>query len=322
MLPKSRLFAVLLLGVGVALVTAAILAGWFMHSDSRMQLSPARSTMTLVDNDATVYDPVAGTSDKHQQVVMQRHVTITDPVSPTSAAVRIGYAWLKGNGDPAGLLDASIWSYHINRISGMQESDTVIASVPGFPPSQHDFQALSIHFPSNPDTDTLPVLDPFLRAAFPANRTATVEQGGRTIDTWHQVIRDEIVAEHYAATGNTLTLPAGPALKHYSAVRDLQVDRQSGIIIAETVHITEKYVPVDGGDPVTGLDFRATTPTAERSEMANRAALVPTGQGFSATRILLGAGGCVLIIVGGIGVFGAFGRLPEAGRKKTGTRKK
>ena len=321
MLPKTRLFAVLLLGMGMALVTAAATAGLFMHSDSRMQLEPARQTTTLVDDDATLYDPSDGTVGKHKQVVMQQHVTITDPVSADSAAVRIGYAWLEGDGDPAGLLDASIWSYHINRITGMQESDTVITAVPGFPPEQANFAGLTIHFPSNPDTDSLPVLDPFLRAVVPASRTGTLEEAGRTIDTWRQVVRDEVVAEHYASFNNTQTLPetdnhpGGAALRHYSSVRDLEVDRASGIIIAQKIRITQTYVPVDGGSAVTALEFRASTPSAERSEMFSRAAAVPTGQGFVASRILMGGLGCVLIIVGTVGVFGAFGR-PWTGKKK------
>ena len=52
MLPKSRIFSVLLLGLGVALIAAGVVAPAFLDFSPRLPLNLKNSTWTLRDDSA------------------------------------------------------------------------------------------------------------------------------------------------------------------------------------------------------------------------------------------------------------------------------
>ena len=54
MLPKSRVFCVMLLGLSAALLVVGVLLPRYVHADSRLPLSLGQTTMVLRDNNGTV----------------------------------------------------------------------------------------------------------------------------------------------------------------------------------------------------------------------------------------------------------------------------
>ncbi|AZA14439.1 porin PorA family protein [Corynebacterium choanae] len=312
MLPKSRLVSVFVLGLGIAMITAAVLGGAFVHRDARLPAAQEIATLAIVDPAAEVAS-AAGEELVTKPVTMQRHLTIADPFAADQAGVRIGYAWVADDGDPAGLIDASIWGYRINRITGLQISPTVVSSLPGMPPAKVELHGLTIKFPADIEQTTVQYVDPTLRATFPMNRTDAFTRDGRDIDVWTQTIPDSIVGEFYASPTNTgqVTTAAGvtrPVLKHYAAKRELHVDHRTGIIIAQREQVQLSYVTVDGEERFPTLRFDGINSDQSQQELLDFAATLPTGAGLLAIRILLAAGGALAVILGLIGVFGLFGR--------------
>ena len=56
MLPKSRIFSVLLLGLGVALIAAGLTASSFLSFSPRLPLDIEDTTWTLQDDNATAQE--------------------------------------------------------------------------------------------------------------------------------------------------------------------------------------------------------------------------------------------------------------------------
>ena len=85
MLPKSRIFSVLLLGLGVALIAAGLAAPRFLDFEPRLPLDLEKTTWTLTDDSAKSQVVTGeGTSAYEGPMTYQLNMEMQDPSDAVS----------------------------------------------------------------------------------------------------------------------------------------------------------------------------------------------------------------------------------------------
>lgn len=91
MLPKSRIFSVLLLGLGVALIAAGLAASSFLSFSPRLPLDIKGTTWTLQDDNASAQQLSAdGTTQYEGPMTYQLNLDVQDPTDKDTATLRVG----------------------------------------------------------------------------------------------------------------------------------------------------------------------------------------------------------------------------------------
>lgn len=119
MLPKSRIFSALTVGLGVMLLVWGFLAPQFLHFDGRMPLDLRNTTVTLQDEQAQTLVRQQG-KVVTVPVTRQYHAEFMDPVDANSVTTRLGVTTMRdSNQDELDrLIDATVWSYRLDRYTG------------------------------------------------------------------------------------------------------------------------------------------------------------------------------------------------------------
>ena len=120
MLPKSRIFSVLLLGFGVALIAAGVVAPAFLDFSPRLPLNLKNSTWTLHDDSADSQQlSKDGSTPYSGPMTYQINMDIQEPSDEEKATVRIGETRMRGEGEGLNdLSQAQVWTYSVDRLSG------------------------------------------------------------------------------------------------------------------------------------------------------------------------------------------------------------
>src|SRR5699024_69826 len=132
-----------------------------------------------------------GTEKYNGPVTYQMHVDVQDPSDAQNATVSIAestFRRFRDDGAIENLLQAQIWNYSIDHITGeatsQARSSYQLASP--MPPSAVDGYWST--FPSDAAKTTYPAYDPTLRAARDAVFEEELEVDGRTVYRYHQEI--------------------------------------------------------------------------------------------------------------------------------------
>ena len=133
MLPKSRIFSVLLLGLGVALIAAGLAASRFLDFEPRLPLDLEKTTWTLTDDSAKSQVVTGeGTSAYEGPMTYQLNMEMQDPSDDEKVTVRIGESAMRGDsGELADLSMARVWSYPMDRLSGQALDDATLTHTLG-----------------------------------------------------------------------------------------------------------------------------------------------------------------------------------------------
>lgn len=311
MLPKSRIISALTVGLGVMLLAWGLLAPYFLHFDGRMPLDLRNTTFTLTDDQAKTRIPQ---QDKVVTVPVTRqyHAEFMDPVDTNSVTARIGVTTMRESNqqDLDRLIDATVWSYRLDRYTGNPLTPATMADQPASPAKQVPVDALWVKFPVNASQSTYQVFDVTLRKAVPAEFQEELQIQGRKVYRYHQKIEPTNVAMSYAGPFNTKTLEGGePGYLFHSGTRDYFVDQKSGLVVDIHEKIDDFYGTKTGVKKEQALLFDATMSEESRNEMLSQAENISDGKAFTiATWVALGLGAVVLLL-GLAGIFGAFGVL-------------
>ena len=129
MLPKSRIFSVLLLGLGVALIAAGIVAPAFLDYSPRLPLNLKNSTWTLHDDSADSQQlSKDGTQPYSGPMTYQINMDIQEPSDEENATVRIGETRMRGEGEGLNdLSQAQVWTYPVDRLSGEAAGEATLS---------------------------------------------------------------------------------------------------------------------------------------------------------------------------------------------------
>ncbi|AEX43448.1 putative secreted protein [Corynebacterium diphtheriae HC01] len=310
MLPTTRILSVLLLGLGVALVAVGILAPRWVNTDARLPLDLSQTTFTLVDdhartrliNDGRVLD--AG-------VVRQWHMDILPPTDADTATVRIGVTDVRKSrqADVDRLIQASVWTYPLDRLSGEALAPATVSAQLGSPTESVPVDGAWLKFPSDAQQTTYEVFDPTLRSTTPAVFSEEIDRGGRTIYRYNQEIKPTNVAEKYASVFNTTQRDENRLYLYHSGNRQWYVDQISGLVVDVEENIEDYFGDADGTRREDALIFHGRMSEDDKAALFGQASAVSDG---SVARVLYRvalAAGAVLSVVG---LMGAFRRRPVA----------
>ncbi|WP_181997063.1 DUF3068 domain-containing protein [Corynebacterium diphtheriae] len=310
MLPTTRILSVLLLGLGVGLVAVGILAPRWVNTDARLPLDLSQTTFTLKDdhartrliNDGRVLD--AG-------VVRQWHMDILPPADADTATVRIGVTdvWKSRQADVDRLIQASVWTYPLDRLSGKALAPATVSAQLGSPTESVPVDGAWLKFPSDAQQTTYEVFDPTLRSTTPAVFSEEIDRGGRTIYRYSQEIKPTNVAEKYASVFNTTQKDENTLYLYHSGNRQWYVDQISGLVVDVEENIEDYFGDADGTRREDALIFHGRMSEDDKAALFEQASAVSDG---SVARVLYRvalAAGAVLSVVG---LMGAFRRRPVA----------
>ncbi|GFK17865.1 hypothetical protein KbCgl_04370 [Corynebacterium glutamicum] len=319
MLPKSRIFSAILLGIGVALVVWGLVAPRFVHADGRLPLDLEATTYVLHDSDAQTTinsDPLAGVVTT--PVTRQLHFEVMDPASADDATIRIGDSMLRGNPDTQGfeqerLLSATVSSFRIDRTSGEVLSDIALTNQLASPTVQYSVDGIWLKFPTDAQETTYNVVDPVLRSALPADFVESTEIDGREVLHYRQVIDNANVAEYFADANNTTTLTkedggTTTGYFYHNVTRDFWVDQRTGLVVDLAENIDDFYGDRSGQKYEQKLLFDASLDDAAVSKLVAQAESIPDGDVSKIANTVGIVIGAVLALVGLAGCFGAFGK--------------
>ncbi len=315
MLPTSRILSATLVGLGVALVAGGVASPVFLNQDARLPLDLENTTWTLRDDSASTR-LIADGRVLEVPVTRQLHLDVQQPATQDTTGVRIGSTWMRDShqGEQDRLIEASTWSYTMNRVTGQAETPATLAHTIGMPPEEVELDGVWLKFPSDAERTTYDVFDETLREARPATYIDSQERQGRTIHHYRQVIEPTNVAELHDGWLTTGEIDGQPAPLFHSATRDLYVDQVSGLLIDVEVTIDDYYAfTADGPERQTVLTFEGG-----RDEEQVTAALAEVGDihGRDTAQLIrwvvIGAG-AVLVLAGLVGAFTSGSRRASAG---------
>lgn len=309
MLPKSRIFSVLLLGLGVALIAAGLAASSFMSFSPRLPLDIKGTTWTLQDDNASSQQLSAdGTAQYEGPMTYQLNLDVQDPADKDTATLRVGESAIRGGtGNVEDLSFARVWTYPVDRLSGEATGPAALSHTLGSPTAEVPVEGYWMKFPAEAEQTTYPVFDPVLRKATDAVFEESLDIDGRTVYRYHQDIEPTNVATLYAGgTTTTLTNEDGSTEQGYlyhDATRDLYVDQVTGLVVGMEVDIRDYWGDRAGAEREVQFAFAGATDEESRAELLQQAERFPrsaVGQWLRWGSIGLGA---VLALVGLLGAF-------------------
>ncbi|AKK02252.1 DUF3068 domain-containing protein [Corynebacterium epidermidicanis] len=308
MLPKSRILSALLLGLGAMLLAWGLLAPHFLHFDGRMPLDLEHTTYSLRDEKAKTrlnQDPDGRVLDA--PVTRQLHAEFKDPVDVNSVTVRMGVTTMRESrqADLDRLITASVWSYRLDRFTGLPLTPATVADQPASPTRSVPVDALWVKFPANAEQITYQVFDDTLRKPVPANFAEELSIDGRTVYRYHQDIEPTNVALGYAGPFNTTTFKDGEkGFLFHSGTRDIFVDQHTGMVVDIHEKFDDFYGTAKGEKKEQVLLFDAQLSDTDRAALVQQAASINDGSTIALLNKVAVGVGLVVSIVALLGVFG------------------
>ncbi|KAA8721602.1 porin PorA family protein [Corynebacterium phocae] len=203
MLPLSRVIPALLLGVGVASVSAGVAAPVFLDARPAVPLDLEDTTWTIVDESATTRLFQDG-RQLNVPVTAQWHLNLQEPADEDTTTVRIGSSLMRSSqqSELERLIQAQVWTYPIDRITRSSTGVAEVSHTIGMPSAGLTVDGVWFLFPADAEKTTYEVFDETLRGTAPAVFDREEKIDGHTIYVYRQEIAPTNVATRYASLFN------------------------------------------------------------------------------------------------------------------------
>ncbi|MDO4911269.1 MAG: DUF3068 domain-containing protein [Corynebacterium sp.] len=292
MLPKTRIGSAICLGFGLLFLVLGVLIPRYVINDGRLPLNLSNTTMRIVDEDAGI--------------TRQIHVEMMEPADRNSVTVRAGLTTYSNDGAVLDdLYTAEVWSYRVDRLSGLALGEATISSQMASPVTNDIVSGVWMKFPTNAQQTMYQFFDYTLRQPSPAIFSGAEERDGRTLYHYHQRIEPTNVALLYNSVFNTTVIDGETYYLFHSVDRDIVVDQLTGLIVSIQEDVHDYYGDLNGELVQDALSFNGTTPEDQQSVFLAQAAAVPTDAFLHRACWVMIALGIALAILGGSGTFGA-----------------
>ncbi|QPK83514.1 DUF3068 domain-containing protein [Corynebacterium qintianiae] len=301
MLPKSRILAALLTGLGIALIVGGLLAPRFLIGDGRLPLDLEHTTWTMSD-------PAGSYEGQTQPVTRQLHMEIQNPSNSDTASVRVGETLRAGTSerDFDNLVSAGTWTFSMDRVSGEPTGPLKLSNVMILPETEVAETGPWLKLPAGAQQTTYEVFDSALRGTAPAAFTGEEEIAGRTVYRYKQAVAPTNLALRYADMRNTKTQVDEEgnqtrSFLFYSATRELLVDQVSGLVVGMNEDVDYYYAGADGKRVEDVLRYAGEMPREQTAAMVEQlAGVFSQGQSRTVSAAVMSAG-AVLTLIGLIG---------------------
>lgn len=281
MLPRSRVFSALLVGLGVALMVAGLLTPRIIHADPRIPLEPADVTLRLVDPEAKTRLLSDGRV-LSSPVTRQIHVQLQDPASADNVTENVGVSLLRDSyqEDRDRLISASVWNMNIDRASAELTEPVRVRDQLVGPAVEitEPVGAVWLHFPLNPKKQAYEVLDDTLRAPISAEFVGADEREGREIFHYRQDIAPSNVNDRYQNFFTRTEIDGEEVFLFHSGTRDLYVDAATGVVINIEENIHDFYGTASGDKRAEVLKFHGSLDDEAISQRLAHAADLPKAE--------------------------------------------
>lgn len=315
MLPRSRVVAVLTLGLGCILLAAGVALPALVPPERPVPLELSDSQLTLHDDDAVVGASYLdgggedGAATQNAPVTKTYAVSLGEPADDDAAAATVGYTSVRDDLEgTASLLDAEVWSYRVDRMSGVSLGDAKVADTPATPAGQSTVEGQWLAFPRDTEQEEYPVFDNLLRREIPARFVQTEEVDGTEVYVFRQDYDAEPVRQanpgFYRSTSTTADGAESSLYRNGS--KEFRVEPGSGMIVSVTEDIQDVYVADgDGGEPAGEPEllssFHGSTPQEEQDALLTQARDLAQDRPTRAWGIALGVTGAI-VALGSAGV--------------------
>ncbi|MGO3362903.1 MAG: DUF3068 domain-containing protein [Corynebacterium sp.] len=287
MLPRSRVAAVLVLGLGCVLIAVGLALPALVPPERPVPLSLSESQLSLHDPEAEVGPSYLGEDADGPvtaPVTKTYAVTLGEPAEEDSASAQVGVTSLRDDveDENAALLDAEVWSYRIDRMSGASLGEAKVADVPGTPAADSSVSGQWLSFPRDTEQQEYPVFDNLLRRDLPAHFVQTEDIGGTEVYVFRQDLEAEPVGQEnpgYFRGSTSAGDDGGDAPLMRSGTREFRVEPSSGMIVSVSEDLRDFYAAsgdAGGGDGADGevellSSFTGETPGEEREDLLSQA---------------------------------------------------
>lgn len=282
---KLKSFGLFTFLIGCALIAAGLLVPKLVPNDKPIPLDLNARTLALTDPAATIGPAYQGLDAKTNitaPVIRQFNLTLEGPASEDSASARVGVTTSRSDvsDDLQSLLEAQIWSFKIDRISGEARGNAKVSDTPATPPADRPIQGVWAKFPQKTEQKSYDYFDVTLRRALPAQFTGTREvttsQGEKVqLYVFRQDIKSQSVAESYPGLRNTVTVDVNgtptQGFLHHSGWRELTVEPESGLLVGVEENIEDVYLDRSGKQIQDLLKFHGKTNQGTQEAMLEQA---------------------------------------------------
>lgn len=281
MMSKSRIVAVFVLGLASAMIVAGLLLPRLFPEERPVPLSLQHTTFTLEDKKATVGPGYLGLDEDkpiEAPVARQFNMQLGQPATEDEATVRVGVSNARTNVDDdlESLLDAQVYSYRINRVTGEAVGEAKVADTPATPPSTVSVEGSWAKFPVDTQQQTYDYFDWTARHAYPAEfkgteRRETSDGKDMEIYLFRQEIPAEKVGSRYNGIRNSIQKDGKQAELYHGGWREVAVEPASGMIVGIEEHIKDEYRNEAGKAVEPLLVFEGRTTEDNERQMLDQA---------------------------------------------------
>ena len=240
MLPRSRIIAVLIIGLGAAMIAAGAFLPRLVSDDPKIPLDLPDTTYTLRAEDgvSSALNPEGGREDAFGPVRRQFHGELIEPADEQRVSVRMGTSTTRelppevmGTDPILELVDAAVWTFTVDRLSGEVLGPAMLTDQMAGVPVEVPVDGHWVKFPADAGPVSYPIFDDFLRGTVPAEYVGTEDLGGNEVLRYRQTIAPTNLATRYRSNLTQINVDDKTGFLTYQGTRDWLVEPESGMVV-------------------------------------------------------------------------------------------
>lgn len=325
MLPRSRIIAVLIIGLGAAMIAAGAFLPRLVSDDPKIPLDLPDTTYTLRAEDgvSTKLLPDGAREDAFGPIRRQFHGELIEPADEQRVSVRLGTSTTRelppevmGTDPILELVDAAVWTFTVDRLSGEFLAPALLTDQMAGVPVEVPVEGYWVKFPADAGPVSYPVFDDFLRRTVPAEYMGTEEIGGNEVLRYRQTIEPTNLASLYRSNLSQINVDDKTGFLMYQGTREWLVEPASGMVVDINEDLDLRWETREGERLLTllrfvgGVDEQASARLLQQAlEVADTAPVRP----WSIALLVIGA---ILAFGGIVGALRPEGRDREDRRER------
>lgn len=240
MLPRSRIIAVLIIGLGAAMIAAGAFLPRLVSDEPKIPLDLPDTTYALRADDGVSSKllPDGSREDAFGPIRRQFHGELIQPADEKRVSVRLGTSTTResppevmGTDPILELVDAAVWTFTIDRLGGEFLGPAMLTDQMAGVPVEVPVDGLWVKFPADAGPVSYPIFDDFLRGTVPAEYVGTEDLGGNEVLRYRQTIAPTNLATRYRSNLTQLNVDDKTGFLTYQGTRDWLVEPGSGMVV-------------------------------------------------------------------------------------------
>ena len=240
MLPRSRIIAVLIIGLGAAMIAAGAFLPRLVSDDPKIPLDLPDTTYTLRAEDgvSSALNPEGGREDAFGPGRRQFRGELIEPADEQRVSVRMGTSTTRelppevmGTDPILELVDAAVWTFTVDRLSGEFLGPAMLTDQMAGVPVEVPVDGHWVKFPTDAGPVSYPIFDDFLRGTVPAEYVGTEDLGGNEVLRYRQTIAPTNLATRYRSNLTQINVDDKTGFLTYQGTRDWLVEPESGMVV-------------------------------------------------------------------------------------------